>query len=127
VIPLAALIVVTNADYRACVKTGPCKPAAFEDPRSAATVKPENIAAYKKVSAGDQPAVGVSWNDADDYCRWAGKRLASLKDFGPGAHAKNAVWLADADGSKRMILEGSSQRAEDPWARAPWLSFRCAE
>ena len=122
---VALLIVVTNADYRACVKAGPCQPAAFEDPRSAATVKAENQAAYAKVSGDADPAVGVSWTDADAYCRWNGKRLASLKDFGK-ERPRHAVWLADADGKKRIILERGSQRAEDPWARAPWLSFRCA-
>lgn len=121
---LAALVLVTNAQYRECVKAGACKPAAFEDPRSAATGKSENAAAYRQVSEDSRRAVGVSWNDANSYCAWKGLRLASLAEV--KGHVRGAVWVEDADGDKRLIAEGRSQRAEDRWARAPWLSFRCS-
>jgi hypothetical protein len=123
---VAALVLVTNAEYRECVKAGACKPPAFEDPHSAATGKSENAAAYARASQDSHAAVGVSWNDARDYCSWKGLRLASLEDV-RGKRVRGAIWLADADGKKRLILEAGSQRAEDPWARAPWLSFRCSD
>ena len=117
---LALLLVVTNAQYRACVQAGACKPAAFEDPHSAATGKAENAAAYRKVSGDNQPAVGVSWNDARAYCEWAKKRLATAREVKRG---KLALWVADERGA---VVGKGPRRREDPWARAPWLSFRCA-
>lgn len=119
---------VTNGQYRRCVEARACSPAAFEDPRSAAnfkTGKSENAAAYRAVAGDDQPAVGVSWSDAAAYCKWSGKRLAALRDLG-GLKPGVALWLADAVGKKRAVRGGGSRRAEEPGARAHWLSFRCA-
>lgn len=126
---LAATVGVTNAQYRACVRAVACKPAAFEDPRSAAnlkTGKSENAAAYRNVSGDEQPAVGVSWTDASAFCKWSGKRLASLRDLG-SEKPTLAVWLADTIGKKRAVRGGKSHGPEEPQARAHWLSFRCAQ
>ncbi len=51
---------VTNAQYQKCVDAGVCKP--NED--------------YGSVFNGpNQPVVGVSWDDAQAFCKWAGLRL----------------------------------------------------
>ena len=116
---LAAAIVVTNADYRACVQAGKCRPAAFEDSKSAAnleTGKAETAAAYRKVAGDDQPAIGISWNDATAYCKWKGAKLARKREV----RGQSRLWTADCKG----CVAGA--KPEPPTARAPWLSFRCS-
>lgn len=55
---------VTNGDYRQCVEAGACTPPskteAYDDPRRSA-----------------HPVLWVSWFQARDYAKWAGKRLPS--------------------------------------------------
>jgi formylglycine-generating enzyme required for sulfatase activity len=59
---------VTNAMYARCVEEGACSAPASQDTYFVrGYYSSDNCASY--------PIVNVSWNDANAYCRWAGREL----------------------------------------------------
>jgi len=59
---------VTNAQYRKCVEAGACD-------------APSDTIYYDDGNYAQRPVVFVNWYQADDYCRWAGKRLPSEAEW----------------------------------------------
>ncbi len=58
---------VTNAQYKKFLDATKHKPPRYwNDPR---------------YNAPDQPVIGVTWQDAMDYCKWAGKRLPTEAEW----------------------------------------------
>jgi formylglycine-generating enzyme required for sulfatase activity len=75
---------VTNTMYSQCVRSGKCSrpnlTGSFEDQKT-----PLNYFDDQKFK--DHPIVFVSWNDAKNYCSWAGRRLPTEAEW-----EKAAIW-----------------------------------
>ncbi len=85
---------VTNAEYMAFVRATGHRPPMFAD-------DPE-------FNRPDQPVTGVSWDDAEAYCRWRGKRLPTEREWEKAARGEDGrlyPW-GDTFGAELAYLEG---------------------
>ncbi len=79
---------VTNGQYRQCVATGACTPPASELPY------PD----LEDPAIKDQPVIGVTWEQADTYCKWMKGRLpteAEWEKTARGPQANTYPWGED--------------------------------
>ena len=65
---------VTNAQYARCAEAGGCK-------------LPDVTTYYDDPAFAEHPVAFVSWNQAGDYCSWAGRRLPTEAEW-----EKAATW-----------------------------------
>jgi len=65
---------VTNSQYQKCVSAGVCDP-----PRENSNYKRDHY--YTDHQYQNFPVTQVTWFQADDYCRWAGRRLPTETEW----------------------------------------------
>jgi formylglycine-generating enzyme len=102
---------VSNADYRRCVEAGACTPpaqtAAYDDPNSAA-----------------HPVLWVSWYQAREFARWAGKRLPTESEWEAASRAGGTSRFPWGERWDQNLANGFSVGGRDLWeAEAPVGSF----
>ncbi|GAB4428793.1 MAG: hypothetical protein Kow0031_09140 [Anaerolineae bacterium] len=79
---------------------------------------------------GSWPVTGVSWRDAEAFCRWAGKRLSKADEWQAAADQLSREellqeWVAAPEGSGPLVMPG--RQPEQAESKQPNLGFRVAE
>jgi len=103
---------VTNAQYALCVQSGACN-------------IPAGTASYQDSDFADHPVVNVYWEDARNYCEWAGRRLPTEAEWEKaargGLQGKSFPWGDDDPVCAEGAVNGAQHNCEG--RTVPVMSF----
>lgn len=108
---------VTNQDYLPCVRKGNCSAPPIWSVSPQGWLYPSG--------EGQHPVFGLTWQDADAYCRSVGARLPTEAEWvlaARGSTTRNYPWGDVFDASRANLYESTPR---DTWAVMPGNGARC--
>lgn len=106
---------VTNVQYTKCVADGDCDSPEFE-------WSVTHYDYFGNSEFDDYPVIYVSWHDAQDYCKWAGRRLPTEAEWEKAARGTDGLvypWGNTFDGNNVNFCDSNCAEIDDVLAVNP--------